>query len=143
MPGRAPAPAVVSRRLPIRGLDEGRVWEDLAARLNLSALVPAWRPLSATRSPRCSTMPVEHSSPVLRDPPTGSGMIAFEIRDSGIGVCSTPSHQLYLADEETALIELLRSDDDHARGCRRRRRLLHLKGGGSVHPAIRSSAQMG
>ena len=41
LPGRAPGPAVVSRRLPIKGLDEGRVWEDLIARLNLQrALSP-------------------------------------------------------------------------------------------------------
>src|SRR3989304_9111633 len=33
---RAPAPAVISRPLLTRGLDEGRVWDDLAVRLHLA-----------------------------------------------------------------------------------------------------------
>src|SRR5574342_429289 len=33
--GRAPAPAIISRSLRIPGLDESRIWDEVAAALNL------------------------------------------------------------------------------------------------------------
>jgi biotin operon repressor/anti-sigma regulatory factor (Ser/Thr protein kinase) len=111
MPGRAPAPAVASRRLPIRGLDEGRVWEDLAARLNLQrSLSSNLEVIVRYAFTEMLNNAIEHSESehcVTRFT-LGSGMIAFEIRDSGIGVFHSIASKLHLPDEETALIELLK-----------------------------------
>jgi biotin operon repressor len=111
VPGRAPAPAVVSRRLPIRGLDEGLVWEDLAARLNLQrALSPNVEAIVRYAFTEMLNNAIEHSGSehcVTRFT-LGSGLIAFEIRDSGIGVFHSIASKLHLPDEETALIELLK-----------------------------------
>jgi len=111
LPGRAPAPAVVSRRLPIRGLDEGRVWEDLTVRLNLRrVLAPNVEAIARYAFTEMLNNAIEHSESdhcairfIL-----GAGTVSFEIRDSGIGVFHSIASKLHLPDEETALIELLK-----------------------------------
>ncbi|MGH7261201.1 MAG: STAS-like domain-containing protein [Nitrospiraceae bacterium] len=111
LPGRTPAPAVVSRRLPIKGLDEGRVWEDLTARLNLQrALFPNVEAIVRYAFTEMLNNAIEHSESdhcTIRFT-LGAGMISFEIRDPGIGVFYSIASKLHLQDEETALIELLK-----------------------------------
>jgi biotin operon repressor/anti-sigma regulatory factor (Ser/Thr protein kinase) len=111
VPGRVPGPVVVSRRHPIRGLDESRVWEDLSARLNLRrALPPNVEAIVRYAFTEMLNNAIEHSESdhcVTRFT-LGAGMISFEIRDSGIGVFHSIASKLHLPDEETALIELLK-----------------------------------
>ncbi|MBI2296804.1 MAG: DUF4325 domain-containing protein [Betaproteobacteria bacterium] len=108
---RAPAPAVVSRSLRTRGLDEGRVWDDLAAALNLRrALRPNVEAIVRYAFTEMLNNAIEHSESdrctvrfVL-----GAGTVSFETRDPGIGVFGSIASKLNLPDEETALIELMK-----------------------------------
>jgi biotin operon repressor/anti-sigma regulatory factor (Ser/Thr protein kinase) len=108
---RAPAPTIVSRTLRTRGLDEGRLWDELAAGLNLGR---ALRPnIEAIVHYACTEMlnnAIEHSEAdrcSLRfrlDP----GAISFDIRDPGIGVFYSIAAKLHLEGEDAALVELLK-----------------------------------
>jgi anti-sigma regulatory factor (Ser/Thr protein kinase) len=109
--GRAPAAAVVSRTLRTRGLDEGRVWDELAAGLNLRrALRPNVEAIAHYALTEMLNNAIEHSEAdrcSLRfrlDP----GMLSFEIRDPGIGVFHSIASKLHLDGEHTALVELLK-----------------------------------
>ncbi|MDH3316562.1 MAG: DUF4325 domain-containing protein [Gammaproteobacteria bacterium] len=109
--GRAPAAAVVSRTLRTRGLDEGRVWDELAAGLNLRrALRPNVEAIAHYALTEMLNNAIEHSEAdrcSLRfrlDP----GMLSFEIRDPGIGVFHSIASKLRLDGEHTALVELLK-----------------------------------
>ena len=108
---RSPAPAVVSRRLLTRGLDEGRVWEDVAARLNLQrALSPTVEAIVRYAFTEMLNNAIEHSESdrcAIRFT-LGAGSVSFEVRDPGIGVFHSIATKLHLLDEETALIELLK-----------------------------------
>ena len=108
---RLPAPAAVSRHLPTRGLDEGRVWEDLAARLNLQrALSPNVEAIIRYAFTVMLNNAIEHSESkhcTIRFT-LGAGVVSFEIRDPGIGVFHSIASKLHLPDEEAALIELLK-----------------------------------
>jgi len=111
VPGRMPAPAIVSRRLPTQGLDEGRIWEDLAARLDLQRALPP-NVLAIVRYAFTEMLnnAIEHSESrhcTVRFT-LGSGAVSFEIKDPGIGVFHSIASKLHLPDEETALIELLK-----------------------------------
>jgi biotin operon repressor len=108
---RAPAPAVVSRSLRTRGLDEGRVWDDFAAALNLRrALRPNVEAIVRYAFTEILNNAIEHSE---ADRCTvrfalGPGAVSFEARDPGIGVFGSIVSKLKLPDEETALIELMK-----------------------------------
>jgi anti-sigma regulatory factor (Ser/Thr protein kinase)/biotin operon repressor len=109
--GRAPAAAVVSRALRTRGLDEGRVWDELAAGLNLRhALRPNVEAIAHYGFSEMLNNAIEHSKASrcsLRfrlDP----GTLSFEIRDPGIGVFHSIASKLHLDGEHTALVELLK-----------------------------------
>jgi biotin operon repressor/anti-sigma regulatory factor (Ser/Thr protein kinase) len=108
---RAPAAAVVSRTLRTRGLDEGRVWDELAAGLNLRrALRQNIEAIAHYAFTEMLNNAIEHSEASrcsLRfrlDP----GTISFEIRDPGIGVFHSIASKLHLDGEHTALVELLK-----------------------------------
>ena len=111
LPGRAPAPAVISRALRTRGLDEARVWDELAAVLNLRrALRPNIEAIAHYAFTEMLNNAIEHSeadrcSIRFRLEP---GTLSFEIRDSGIGVFHSIASKLHLEDEQTALVELLK-----------------------------------
>ena len=111
VPNRMPAPAVVSRRLLTRGLDEGRVWEDLAARFNLGrALPPNAEAIVRYAFTEMLNNAIEHaeSDHCTVHFTLGSGAVSFEIRDPGIGAFHSIASKLHLPDEEAALIELLK-----------------------------------
>ena len=108
---RAPAPAVVSRALRAPGLDEGRVWEELAARLNLRrALRPSVEGIVHYAVTEMLNNAIEHSESdrcAIRFR-LEAGAVSFEVRDPGIGVFHSIASKLRLEDEETALVELLK-----------------------------------
>lgn len=108
---RAPAPAVVSRPLLTRGLDEGRVWDDLAAGLNLRRVLrPNVETIVRYAFTEMLNNAIEHSESdrcAIRFS-LEAGAVAFEVRDPGIGVFHSIVSKLHLPDEETALIELLK-----------------------------------
>lgn len=111
LPSRAPAPAVVSRTLRTRGLDEGRVWDELAAGLNLQrALRPNIEAIAHYAFTEMLNNAIEHSEAdrcSLRfrlDP----GMLSFDIDDPGIGVFYSIASKLHLEGEDAALVELLK-----------------------------------
>ena len=109
--GRTPPPAVLSRALRTRGLDEARVWDDLAARLNLHrALRDNVEAIVHYALTEMLNNAIEHSesdrcSVRLR---LESGRVTFEVRDPGIGAFHSIATKLRLGDEETAMIELLK-----------------------------------
>jgi DNA-binding transcriptional ArsR family regulator len=111
VPSRMPPPATVSRRLPTQDIDEGRIWEDLAARLNLQRALPS-NVMAIVRYAFTEMLnnAIEHSESrycTVRFT-LGSGAVSFEIQDPGIGVFHSIASKLDLPDEETALIELLK-----------------------------------
>ena len=108
---RAPAAAVVARALRTRGLDEARVWDELAAGLNLRrALRPNVGAIAHYAFTEMLNNAIEHSeasrsSMRFRLEP---GMLSFEIRDPGIGVFHSIASKLRLEGEPAALVELLK-----------------------------------
>lgn len=108
---RAPAPALVSRSLHTRGLDEGRIWDDLAAALNLRrALRPNVAAIVRYAFTEMLNNAIEHSESnrcTIRFA-LGAGAVSFETHDPGIGVFHSIASKLHLPDEETALIELMK-----------------------------------
>ncbi|MBI2509227.1 MAG: DUF4325 domain-containing protein [Betaproteobacteria bacterium] len=108
---RAPAAAAVSRTLRTRGLDEARVWDELAAGLNLRrALRPNVEAIAHYAFTEMLNNAIEHSEAGLcsvrfRLEP---GMLSFEIRDPGIGVFHSIASKLRLEGEPAALVELLK-----------------------------------
>ena len=62
LPSRAPAAAVVARALRTRGLDEDRIWEDLATHLNLRrALRPNVQAITRYAFTEMLNNAIEHS----------------------------------------------------------------------------------
>ena len=108
---RAPAPATVSRTVRIRGLDEGRVWDELAAGLNLGrALRPNVEAIAHYAFTEMLNNAIEHSEAErcsLRFR-FDAGMLSFDIRDPGIGVFHSIASKLHLQGEDAALVELLK-----------------------------------
>ncbi|MGQ0752350.1 MAG: STAS-like domain-containing protein [Betaproteobacteria bacterium] len=108
---RAPPPAVVSRSFPVRGLDEGRVWDELAARLGLPrALRPNVDAIVHYALTEMLNNAIEHSESdrCAIHFTLGEGTVSFEIRDRGIGVFHSIASKLHLPGEEAALVELLK-----------------------------------
>jgi DNA-binding transcriptional ArsR family regulator len=108
---RAPAPTIVSRVLPIRGLDEDRVWDELSLRLDLHrSLRPNVEAIVRYAFTEMLNNAIEHSEAESCTLRLGleAGAVGFEVRDPGIGVFHSIASKLHLAEEETALIELLK-----------------------------------
>ncbi|MBI2993645.1 MAG: DUF4325 domain-containing protein [Gammaproteobacteria bacterium] len=107
----APPGSAMARALPTRGLDEGREWDDLAARFNLhKVLRPNVEAIVHYAFTEILNNAIEHSESdrcaiCLR---LDAGSVSFEVRDPGIGVFQSIVSKLRFADEETALIELLK-----------------------------------
>jgi len=108
---RAPPPAVVSRALRIRGLDEARAWDEIATGLNLRrALRPNVEAIAHYAFTEMLNNAIEHSKEsrcsirFQLEP----GMVSFEVRDPGIGVFHSIASKLRLEDEHAALVELLK-----------------------------------
>lgn len=108
---RAPTPAVISRTLRTQGLDEGRVWEEVAATLNLRrALRPNVEAIVRYAFTEMLNNAIEHSEAERCAVRLSleAGSVRFAVRDPGIGVFHSIASKLHLADEETALVELLK-----------------------------------
>ena len=109
--GRAPAAAVVTRTLHTRGLDESRIWDELATGLNLRrALRPNVEAIAHYAFTEMLNNAIEHShadrcSVRFR---FDAGGLSFEIRDPGIGVFHSIASKLRLGGEQAALVELLK-----------------------------------
>jgi len=108
---RAPPAAAVSRVLRTRGLDEARVWDELATGLNLRrALKPNVEAIVHYAFTEMLNNAIVHSeadrcSVRFRLEP---GMLSFEVRDPGIGVFHSIASKLRLEGEHAALVELLK-----------------------------------
>lgn len=108
---RAPAPTVVSRTLRTRGLDEGRIWDDLALQLALRRSVkPNVEAIVRYAFTEMVNNAIEHSEAERCTVHLGleAGVARFEVRDPGIGVFHSIASKLRLADEEQAMVELLK-----------------------------------
>lgn len=108
---RAPAATTVSRTLRTRDLDEGRVWDELAVRLNLRrALRLNVEGIVRYAFTEMLNNAIEHSEAERCTVRLSleAGSVSFAVRDPGIGVFHSIASKLHLADEETALIELLK-----------------------------------
>ncbi len=108
---RSPPAAVVSRAPRTRGLDEARVWDELATGFNLRrALRPNVEAIAHYAFTEMLNNAIEHSEAdrcsirFQLDP----GTAAFEIRDPGIGVFHSIAAKLHLDGEHAALVELLK-----------------------------------
>lgn len=111
LPGRAPAPAVFTRTLRTRGVDEGRVWDEVAAFLNLRRVLrPNVEAILRYAFTEMLNNAIEHSEAERCSLRLSleAGSVGFDLRDPGIGVFHSIASKLRLADEETALIELLK-----------------------------------
>lgn len=108
---RAPAPAVLTRTLRTRDLDEARVWNELATGMNLRrALRPNVESIVHYAFTEMLNNAIEHAEADrcrvrFRLEP---GMLSFEIGDPGIGVFHSIASKLKLDDEPAALVELLK-----------------------------------
>lgn len=108
---RAPAAAVLARQLATRGLDEARVWEDMAASLNVRRVLrPNVETIVHYAFTEMLNNAIDHSEAARCTVRLAveAGTVAFDVRDPGIGVFHSIAAKLHLADEETALIELLK-----------------------------------
>jgi len=108
---RAPAAAVMSRVVRIPGRDEGRVWDELAAGLNLHrALRPNVEAIVHYAVTEMLNNAIEHSESdrCALHFRLEAGAVSFEVRDPGIGVFHSIASKLRLEDEEAALVELLK-----------------------------------
>jgi len=108
---RAPAAAVVSRDLALRGLDESEVYEELATALNLRTVLR--RNVEAILHYAFTEMlnnAVEHSKAdrCRLDLRLDAGRVSFTIQDRGIGAFYSIASNLDLPDEQAALVELLK-----------------------------------
>jgi hypothetical protein len=108
---RAPPPAVVSRSLRTKGLDEAVVWDEVAARLNLRrALRPNVESIVHYAFTEMLNNAIEHSASdrcAIRFA-LEAGAASFVVRDPGIGVFHSIASKLHLPDEHAALVELLK-----------------------------------
>jgi anti-sigma regulatory factor (Ser/Thr protein kinase)/biotin operon repressor len=111
LPGRAPAAAAIVRTPLTRGLDESRVWDEVAAVLGLRrALRANVAGIAHYAFTEMLNNAIEHSEAArcsVRASLDG-GVFAFEIRDPGIGVFHSIASKLRLPDEHAALVELLK-----------------------------------
>ncbi|MDH3692327.1 MAG: DUF4325 domain-containing protein [Gammaproteobacteria bacterium] len=108
---RAPAAVAFNRSLMLSGLDESRVYEEIATTLNLRAALSTNvesivhyaftemlnNAIEHSKTERCRTL--------VR---LEAGKIAFEIRDDGVGVFRSITDKFGLQDEHEAMIELLK-----------------------------------
>ena len=109
--GRAPAATVVSHALRTRGLDEARVWDEIAAGLNLRrALRPNVQAIAHYAFTEMLNNAIEHSEAGRCSVRFGlePGAVSFEVRDPGIGVFHSIVSKLHLDGEHAALVELLK-----------------------------------
>ncbi len=107
----APAGKQAARTLNLRNADEARSFDEIAARLNLRASL---RPNVATIVHYAFTEmlnnAIEHShaANATFHVRLDAGLVYFDIRDRGIGLFHSIADKLDLADEQAAMIELIK-----------------------------------
>jgi len=107
----APAPLVVTRQLDLPGLDESEVYDRLAVQLGLGPqLRPNVEAIVRYAFTEVLNNAIDHSeadrcTAAFR---LGSATVGFEVRDPGIGLFHSIASKLHLADEETAMVELIK-----------------------------------
>ena len=107
----APTPEVFARPFDRAGLDEAEVYERVAATLNLARqLRPNVLAIAHYAFTELLNNAIDHSeSNQCRVKVRLSGnRLAFEISDTGIGVFKSIADKLRLADEQVAMIELIK-----------------------------------
>jgi DNA-binding MarR family transcriptional regulator len=108
---RAPAPLAARKDLTLAGLDESKVYEELALNLGLRGqLRPSVEAIVRYAFTEMLNNAIEHSEAqrckVAFKLDTGAA--SFEVRDPGIGVFHSIASKLGLPDENTAMLELLK-----------------------------------
>ncbi len=107
----APAATVFSRRLSLAGLDESRVYEQVATALNLrSTLRSNVAAILHYAFTEILNNAIDHSK-TGRGNITArleAGSISFIIRDNGIGVFQSIASKYGLEDEQAAMVELIK-----------------------------------
>ena len=107
----APAANQVVRSFDLRGADESRTYDEIAARLNLrTSLRPNVESIVHYAFTEMLNNAIEHShadTAQLRFR-IDAGALSFEIRERGIGVFHSIATKLNLPDEQTAMVELLK-----------------------------------
>ena len=110
-PQHAPPGREVVRSLPLQDADESRVYDELAARLNLdSSLSPGAASIVHYAFTEMLNNAIEHShgdEAGIRAR-LDAGVVFFEIRDRGIGVFRSIAEKFNLNDENAAMVELLK-----------------------------------
>lgn len=108
---RAPAPVSISRDVPLHGLDESKLYDELAMKLNLArALRPNVEAIFRYAFTEMLNNAIEHSKAeqcklrIRLD----AGTASFRVRDRGIGVFHSVASKLHLPDEDAALVELMK-----------------------------------
>jgi anti-sigma regulatory factor (Ser/Thr protein kinase) len=107
----APAANQVVRSVQLRGADESRTYEEIAARLNLrTSLRPNVESIVRYAFTELLNNAIEHShadTAQLRVR-IDAGAVSFEVRERGIGVFHSIATKLNLPDEQAAMVELLK-----------------------------------
>jgi biotin operon repressor len=108
---RAPAPVSTSREVALQGLDESAVYDELATTLNLRTVLRSnVEAIFRYAFTEMLNNAIEHSGAdrcrfrIRLD----AGTAGFGIRDFGIGVFYSIASKLALADEQAALVQLLK-----------------------------------
>jgi hypothetical protein len=108
---RGPSPAVISRDLDLRGLDESEVYDDVTTTLNLTrALRGNVESIARHAFTEMLNNAIDHSKAercALRFR-LDAGAVTFDIRDRGIGLFHSIASRFDLPDEHAAMIELLK-----------------------------------
>jgi len=111
LPGdAAPAAQSLKRKLDIEGLDESAVYEKVAVNLNLPALPDNIEAIVHYAFTEMLNNAIDHSgSPDCTvDIEIDTRRLKFEIRDRGMGVFHSIADKLALANEQDALVELVK-----------------------------------
>jgi biotin operon repressor len=115
-PGAVPDMRSMESELPLASLDESRVYEQVALRLNLSTLPDNVEAIVNFAFTEMLNNAIDHSESDhcrIRVEADASA-VRFELRDMGIGVFHSIAEKLELENEESALIDLAKGKTDHA-----------------------------
>lgn len=107
----APMPESFSRQFDLRGLDEAEVYDRVAVSLNLARhLRPNVENIAHYAFTEMLNNAIEHSGAVRCgiSVTLETGRLAFEIRESGVGVFRSIADKYRLPDEHAAMIELVK-----------------------------------
>lgn len=108
---QAPASRDTARMIELRGADEGRVYDEMAAKLGLaSALRPNVASIVQYAFTEMLNNAIDHSHAARASVSFGvdAGFVNFAVRDHGVGLFHSIADKLDLADEHAAMVELIK-----------------------------------